>query len=178
MEWLVAALVMMSFAGCATVAVAVRVIRAVRRRALALSARAGLTARACTAGPAGEVARLRRDVHRALSDASRALAVARVTDTPVGDVPSLLTRLEMAGSGIDGELRMLETLRDPARITSAIEGPRSRARAMVAAASDLTTGLLTAAGDGAVDMSLLQAECALEAEALRAARRPSRRTSG
>lgn len=175
MEWLVALLVMMSFASCATVAIAVRLVRAVRARVLAVTDRAGLAARSYAGGPHGEVARLRRDLERSLSCAGRALAVARATSTPTGDVPSLLTRLEMAARGVDGELRMLETLPEPAAVAARLDGPRARVGALAAAAGDLSAGLLEAAGAGAVDVALLQAECAIEAQALRASRRPSER---
>jgi hypothetical protein len=75
----------------------------------------------------------------------------------------------MAADTVDGELRLLETLGDPRRVAAALEGPRTRAEALMSAAADLCQGLLHAAGALGVDVAWLQAECGVEAEALRAA---------
>ena len=83
-------------------------VRAARRRIRGLTDRARLTARAYGVGPAAEVARLRREMERSLGGARRALAAARAVHSPVGDVPSLLARLELAARAVDGELRVLE----------------------------------------------------------------------
>jgi hypothetical protein len=133
--------------------------------------RAGLAARAHGRGPAGEVARLRWDLDRGVTAARKALAVAQAIDAPVGDVPSLVARLEMAAHGVDGELRLLETQPDPARVMAGLDGPRGRAVALTDAASRLVAALLDAAGSGVLDVPLLHAECEMEAEALRATRR-------
>ncbi|MDQ1585677.1 MAG: hypothetical protein QOH80_1042, partial [Actinomycetota bacterium] len=90
-----------------------RAVRAVRRHALRVLARLGLAARAQTLGSFGEVARVRRDLHRSMTSARRALAIAQSTGAPVGDVASLLVRMEMAAGSVDAELQLLETLRDP-----------------------------------------------------------------
>jgi hypothetical protein len=150
-----------------------RAVLAVQCRAAELRAATALTARTYTFGPSGEVARLRRDLYRSIVSVRRALDVATATRAPVGDVPSLLARLEMAADTVDGELRLLETMRDPRQVSAALAGPRSRAQALMSAAADLSQGLLHAAGGLAVDVSWLQAECGIEAEALRAAGPPA-----
>ncbi len=149
--------------------VTVRVSRAVRRRAGAVTMRAKVVARGYAPGAMGEAARLRRELERARLSVRSGLSIARVTRAPIGDVPALLKRIEAAAVSVDAELRMVESMRDRSRMAAALEGPRSRAVALVAAADDLTAGLVAASGAGGADMSLLQAECAIEAEALRAA---------
>lgn len=173
MEVLLAVVATLVFMSCAVVGLALQTGRAVSRRVACVRDRARLAARSYAGGTAGEVARLRRDLERAVTAARKALAVADAIDAPVGDVPSLLARLELAAHGVDGELQLLETQPDPARVAAALDGPRGRASALTEAAGRLVDGLLDAAGSAAVDVALLQAECALEAEALRATRRPS-----
>src|SRR4051794_37678871 len=131
METLLALLAVLAFISCLVVSLAVRAERAVRRRVTAARERWALTARAHVGGPAGEVARLRRELARSLAGARRALAVARAVKAPVGDVPSLLARLELAAEDVDGELRMLEAQPDRARVAGRVEGPRSRALAVM-----------------------------------------------
>jgi hypothetical protein len=171
MEVLLAVLATLAFASCAVVGLTLRVTRGVRRRVDVVRRRAGLAARAHGRGPAGEVARLRWDLDRGVTAARKALAVAQAIDAPVGDVPSLVARLEMAAHGVDGELRLLETQPDPARVMAGLDGPRGRAVALTDAASRLVAALLDAAGSGVLDVPLLHAECEMEAEALRATRR-------
>jgi hypothetical protein len=140
-----------------------RAVRAARRKIARLGDRARLTARAHGVGPSAEVARLRREMARSLDGASRALAAARAVQSPVGDVPSLLARLELAARAVDGELRVLEG----ARITAQLAGPRSRAAVITSSTAHLVDGLLQAAGHDAEELSLLEAACAIEADALR-----------
>jgi hypothetical protein len=144
-----------------------RAVRAARRRIGKLSDRARLTARAHGLGPAAEVARLRREMDRSLSGARRALAAARAIQSPVGDVPSLLARLELAGRAVDGELRVLEAQTDASRIGAQLAGPRSRAEAISSSAAQLVDGLLQAAAYDAQELSLLQTACGIEADAMR-----------
>lgn len=174
METLLAVLGVLAFTSCLTGMLVVRVVRGVRRRVQLVRERLGLAARAYAGGVAGEVARLRREVDRSVTGARRALTAARAVDAPVGDVPSLLARLELAARAVDGELRMVEAQSDRARALAALAGPRSRALAVVESAASLVDGLLDAAGHRADDLAVLQAECAIEADALRAARRPGR----
>lgn len=148
-----------------------RAVRVARRRVERLADRARLTARTYGAGPSAEVARLRRDMDRSLSGARRALAASRAVHAPVGDVPSLLARLELAARAVDAELRVLESQPDPARAAAQLEGPRSRARLVASSAAQLVDGLLAAAGHDADDLTLLQTACTIEADALRAAGR-------
>lgn len=152
----------------AVVVVVRRGVAAARRRVSAMRERAGLTARSYAGGPAGEVARLRRGMDRSLSSCRRALATARSVQAPVGDVPSLLGRLDLAASAVDAELRLLEAQPDRARVAAALCGPRSRAEAVLSSAATLIEGLLHATGYDADNLSVLQAECAIEAEGLRA----------
>ena len=144
-----------------------RAVRSVRRRVSGASERARLMARAHGVGPAAEVARLRRDMTRTLAGAHRALDAAQAVDSPVGDVPALLARLELAAHAVDGELRVLEAQPERSRIVTRLAGPRSRAEAISSSAYQLVEGLLHAAGHRAEDLGLLQAACALEADALR-----------
>ncbi len=172
MELLLALVATLAFASCAVVGLTLRVTRGVRRRVHDVRRRAGMAARSYAGGPAGEVSRLRWDLERGVSAARKALAVAQAIDAPVGDVPSLLARLELAAHRVDGELRLLETQPDPARVVAGLDGPRGRAVALTDASSRLVGALLDAAGSGVLDVPLLHAECEMEAEALRATRRP------
>jgi hypothetical protein len=178
MDTLLAVLAVLAFTSCVTVMLVVRAVQAVRRRARELGERIGVTARAYAGGPAAEVARLRRELDRSVAGARRALHAARAVDAPVGDVPALLVRLELAARAVDGELRMLDGQRDPARVSAQLAGPRSRAQAVIESAAALVDGLLAAAGHSADDLAVLQAECAIEADALRAARRAGRSPLG
>jgi hypothetical protein len=153
-----------------------RAVRAARRRLARLSDRAWLTARAHGVGPTAEVARLRREMDRSLNGARRALAAARAIQSPVGDVPSLLARLELAGRAVDGELRVLEAQADMSRIEAQLAGPRSRAEAISSSAAQLVDGLLQATAYDAQELSLLQTACGIEADALRSTGRPGRTT--
>jgi hypothetical protein len=174
MDVLLVVLAMLLFCWCAVVVLVRRAVRGVRRRMQALRERAELTARAHSGHPTAEAARLRRDLERSLHGARRALAAARTVQAPVGDVPSLLARLELAARGIDAELRMVEAQPDQSRIPTQLAGPRSRARAVIDSASALVDGLLASTGHAAEDLSMLQAACGIEAEALRAASRSRR----
>ena len=144
-----------------------RAVRAARRKVARLSDRARLTARAHGIGPTAEVARLRREMDRSLDGARRALAAARAVHAPVGDVPSLVARLELAGRAVDGELRVLEAQSDTSRIVTQLAGPRSRAEAISSSAAQLVDGLLHATAYNADELSLLQTACDIEANALR-----------
>jgi hypothetical protein len=168
-ELLLAVMGTLAFISCVLVLASLKMVRAVTRRVREVQGRAGLAIRARSGGDYGEVAQLRRDVDRALTAARRALAAARAVNAPIGDVPSLLARLSLAAGQVDGELRLLEAQPDVARLQRQLPGPRSRAQAVTSAAADLVDGLSAAAGHGAADLSLLQAECSIEADALRAA---------
>jgi hypothetical protein len=151
-----------------------KAVRGVRRRVLALSDRAQLAARARGVGPAAEVARLRRDMDRSLAGARRALAAAQAVHAPVGDVPSLLARLELAARSVDGELRVLESQPDRSRVASQLAGPRSRVEVITGSSAALVDGLLHAAGHDSGDLALLQTACSIEADALRSLERQMR----
>lgn len=173
MELLVAALAVLAFTSCAVVGLAVRMTRSVRRRALGIRQRAGLFARSQVGGPAGEVARLRRDLDRSLACARQALEVSRSIGAPVGDVPSLLARLETAARTVDGELRLLQAQPVPHRVASGLAGPRARAAGVVTAAADIVDGLVEAAAHDESEIGRLREDCAVESRALRAAHRTS-----
>jgi hypothetical protein len=149
-----------------------RAALAARRRIRSLADQTRLTARAYGVGPAAEVARLRREMERSLDGARRALAAARTVQSPVGDVPSLLARLELAARGVDGELRVLEAHSDRGRIATQLARPRSRAEAICSSAAALVDGLLQAAAHDVEELTLLQTACAIEADALRVAGSP------
>jgi hypothetical protein len=142
-------------------------VRAARRIGRELTGRVVLVARAQGVGPQAEVARLRRDLDRSVGGARRALAAARTVHTPIGDVPSLLARLELAASTVEGELRVLEAHPGRERMAEQVAAAGSRVRAVESAAHDLVDGLLHAAGQGD-ELALLQTACAIEAQALRA----------
>jgi hypothetical protein len=174
MGTLMAVLATLAFCSCAVVLVVRTTVRAASRRMLALREAAVLRARAHGVGPAAEVARLRRDLDRSLGGARRALAAARTVQAPVGDVPSLLARLELAARAVDGELRMLESQPDRTRLAKGLAAARARADLVTTSASDLVDGLLHASGHQDDELSLLQAACAVEAEALRSSRPAAR----
>lgn len=174
METFVTILAALALTGCVAVLVIRRMLIAVRRRAVLLRDRAGLAVRAYAGGSVGETARLRRELHRSVTGVRRALEVAKAVNAPVGDTSSLLARLELAAHEVDGELRMLEAQPAGEPFGARLAGPRSRAQTIVDACDQLIDGLLSAAGRGASDLSLLQAECAIEADALRG---DSRRTN-
>jgi hypothetical protein len=144
-----------------------RLVLAASSRARAVSGQAALVLRASSVGPLGEAARLRHEMTRAVKGVRRALRAARAVDAPEGDVASLLARLELAAHEVDGELRMLEGQHDRRRVAAALAGPRTRARAVIDAAGDLVDALLAGADRAASDLSLLQVECSIEADALR-----------
>jgi hypothetical protein len=157
-----------------------RAVRAARRRIRRLTDRVRLAARAHGVGPGAEVAWQRREMERSLDGARRALAAAREVNSPVGDVPSLLARLELAARAVDGELKVLEAQSDAARIARQLAGPGSRAEVISSSAAALVDGLLQAAAYDAEELALLQTACAIEADALRAVGppRPGARRSG
>lgn len=162
----------MAFASCAMVVVVRRVVLAARRRVLGLVDRAQLAARSQGIGPTAEVARLRRDLRRSLTGLRRALDAARTVRAPIGDVPSLLARLELAAQSVDGELRMLEARPEGSIDARQLAGPRARVRTITSSATTLVDGLLQAAHFEADELALLQASCAIEGDALRAAAAP------
>ena len=168
MGTLMAVLATLAFCSCAVVLVVRSTVRAFRRRLLGLREAAVLRARSHGVGPVAEVARLRRDLERSVGGARRAFAAAQTVGAPVGDVRSLLARLELAARAVDGELRMLESQPDRSRLTEGLAGARVRAGLVTTSAADLVDGLLHAAGHQDDELSLLHAACAIEAEALRA----------
>jgi hypothetical protein len=176
-EILLAIVAILAVSSLCTLLLIRRAVRAARRRIGRLSDRAWLTARAHGTGPAAEVARLRREMERSLDGARRALAAARAIHSPVGDVPSLLARLELAGRAVDGELRVLEAQSDASRIEAQLAGTRARAEVISSAATQLVDGLLQAAAYDAEELSLLQTACAIEADALRSTVRHGRRAA-
>lgn len=168
METLLAVLAILAFSSLCIVVLVRRAVRAARRRIRRLADRARLTARAHGVGPCAEVARLRREMERSLDGARRALGAARAVHAPVGDVPSLLARLELAARAVDGELRVLEAQSDGARIATQLAGPCSRAKVISSSAALLVDGLLHATAFDVEELTLLQTACAIEADALRA----------
>lgn len=170
MEWVLAVLGVLALTGALGVVLVMRVLRALRQRARAVADRAGLRARATLGvGASAELARCRRELAEAVTGLRRALAVAHDHDTPVGDVPALLRRLEAAAEAVDGELRVIEALRDPRRIAAVLPGPRTRAAAIIESADDLARALAEAGAGASADVATLRAECTLEAQALREA---------
>ncbi len=167
MGTLLAVLATLAFSSCAVVVVLRSAVRALRSRLTVLRDAAGLRARAYGVGPAAEVARLRREMERSLGGARRALAAARAVHAPVGDVRSLLGRLELAARGVDAELRVLEAQPDRSRVPAGLDTARVRAGMVTTAAAELVDGLLHAAGHRDDELALLHATCAVEAEALR-----------
>jgi hypothetical protein len=167
MQTLLAVLATSAFCSCVVVLVVRRAVRWVRRRVVRLGERAQLVARAYGVGPQAELARLRREVDRSVTGAHRALAAAKAVDAPVGDVPGLLARLDLAARSVDGELRMLESHRDPRRIEAQLEQSRARVGLITSSAAQLVDGLLHAAGHDGADLVLLQTACGIEADALR-----------
>ena len=178
MGTLMAVLATLAFCSCAVVFVVRSMVRAFRRRLLGVRESALLRARSHGVGPAAEVARLRRDMERSVGGARRALAAAQTVGAPLGDVRSLLARLELAARAVDGELQMLESQPDRSRQTVGLAGARVRAGLVTTSAADLVDGLLHAAGHQDDELSLLHAACAIEAEALRVSSRSASRRVG
>ena len=170
MGTLMAVLATLAFCSCVVVLVVRSAVRALRRRLLALRDAATLRVRAHGVGPTAEVARLRREMERSLAGARRALAAARALDAPVGDVRSLLGRLELAGRAVDAELQVLEAQPDRTRQAAGLTAVRVRADLVTRSAAELVDGLLHGAGHRDDELSLLHAACAIEAEALRSSR--------
>ena len=168
MTSLVVVLATCLFAWCAVLLVVRRALRAARGVGARLSDRAHSAVLAHGTGPAAEAARLRRDMDRAVSGARRALAAATAVGAPTGDARSLLARLELAARSVEAELRVIEAHPDPARVRSAVAGPRERAALVRSAAAALVDGLVDAAGHDADDLALLHTACVIEGEALRA----------
>ena len=173
MTWPLGLLVLVVALGGLTVMVTVRVSRALRRAARSVAEQTRVTSRAYAPGALGESARLRRELARAQQSVRSSLGAARAAHAPVGDVPALLRRIEAAAARVDAELRMVESVRDPAGRSVALAGPRSRAQALITSADDLAAGLAAASAAGAADLAMLQAECAIEAEVLRSAAGPA-----
>jgi hypothetical protein len=167
MTTLVIILAMLLVSGAVGLWLLRRLVRRARAGLAEVREQAGLAVRAHAPGPQGEVVRLRREMNRSVVGARRALRAARAVDAPEGDVAALLSRLELAAHQVDAELRMLEAEPDRQRLRAALDGPRSRARVVISSAGDLVDALLLGASRGATDLSLLQAECAIEADALR-----------
>jgi hypothetical protein len=165
-----AVMAVLVFSGCTVVIAARHVWRGVRRRLLVLRDRAQLAAQARGLGPPAAAARLRREMERSLSGARRALTAARAIDAPVGDVPSLLARLELSAKAVDGELRVLTSQPDGSRMAAQLAGPRKRVHAIAESAACLVDGLFDAASHDAAELTALQAACAIEADAPRASR--------
>jgi hypothetical protein len=174
MQTLFAVLATVAFSSCVLVLAVRSAVRVVRRRLVRLRDRAQLVARARGIGPQAEVARLRRELDRSLAGARRALAAAQAVQAPVGDVRSLLARLELAARSVDGELRMLASQPEPTRVAAQLDGPRSRVEIITTSAGQLVDGLLHAAGHDTDEITLLQAACAIEADALRSLAGPGR----
>jgi hypothetical protein len=164
MQVFLAVLATLAFCSCAVLLVIRAAVHAVRRRV----DRARLLARGYGVGPAAEVARLRREVDRSLTGARQALAASQAVHAPVGDVRSLLARLELAARSVDAELRVLESQPDRSRVAAQLDGPRARVGIITSSAGALVEGLLAAAGYDAAELGLLQTACAIEADALRA----------
>lgn len=172
MQTLLAVLATLAFCSCAAVLVIRAMTRALRRQATRLRDRAQLVARAHGVGPRADVARLRREMEHSLAGARRALAAAQAVGAPVGDVRSLLARLELAARSVDAELRVLEAQPDRSRVAAQVDGPRSRAGVITTSCALLVDGLLHAAGHDAAELALVQAACSIEADALRATAPP------
>jgi hypothetical protein len=116
-------------------------------------------------------------VGRAVRGVRRRVVTFRDRAELVARAHGMLARLELAARSVDGELRMLDAHPDRARITAQLDGPRSRAQAIIASAAALVDGLLHAASYDADELAMLQAACGIEADSLRATRaagRPAR----
>ena len=166
-ELVLAVLAVVVFVTCTVVGVSLLALRALRRAVSPAVDRAGLALQARSRGPAGEVARLRRDLDTAVRRGGRSLAVARAVHAPVGDVPALLDRIESAARDLNAELRAVGSVADPARAGALLAETRHRVTELVAAADDVAEGVARAAAPGGADIAELRAACAAEAEALR-----------
>lgn len=151
------------------VVIAVRLLTEARSRVVATVEHARLKARAYTLGPVAEVARLRLDLRASVAAARRALACAVAASWPVGDAASLVRRLEVAAAGVDVELRSLELEADPAHLTAVLPVLRSRTASVCNSAAGLRRALLDSSlRVSESEIAALDADCAVEARALRA----------
>lgn len=146
-----------------------RLARRGRARLGATAERLQLGARAVAVGPRAELARLRLELRSSIESGRRVLAVASAAHWPLGDAPMLLRRLERAAAAVDAELTALGHERDERRLATLLPALRARVTALTTSAGSLRQGLMESSMRlGADELSALQADCALEARALRA----------
>ena len=167
MEWLLAVLAVLAALFGALVVLVLVVVRAAKRAVTPMVQRAGLAVAAQAPGAGGAVARLRRDLDEAVRRGRRALAVADSLGTPVGDVPSLLDRIETAAADTSGELRAISAVTDPTRRAALLAGAQRRVAELVSAADDLAEAVAHAAAEARSDVGELRSACVAEVEALR-----------
>lgn len=147
----------------------VRVARRARARVGTTAERVRLGAHAAAGGPRGEVARLRLELRGSTESVRRVLAVAGASRWPVGDAPLLLLRLERAAASVDAELVAVGHERDERRAAALLPALRARVATLATSAGSLRQGLVESSLRlGADELSALQADCAVEARALRA----------
>ncbi len=167
MEWLLAVLAVLAVLFGAIAVLTVLAVRAAKRAVTPMVQRAGLSVAAQAPGAGGAVARLRRDLDDAVRRGRRALAVARALGSPVGDVPSLLDRIETAAADTSGELRAISAVTDPSRRAALLTNAKRRVSELVGAADDLAEAVAHAAAGARSDIGELRSACFAEAEALR-----------
>ena len=167
MEWLLGVVAVLVVLFCAFVGLTLLTVRAVGRAVVPMVERAGLAVSARAPGASGEVARLRRDLDEAVRRGRRALGVAQALDSPVGDAPSLLSRIEAAAADTSGELRAISAVADPGRRAALLSSAKLRVVGLIEATDDLAEAVAHGAAEARTDLGELRADCAAEAEALR-----------
>ena len=167
MEWLLAVLAVLAVLFGAIAVLTVLAVRGAKRAVTPMVQRASLSVAAQAPGAGGAVARLRRDLDDAVRRGRRALAVANALGSSVGDVPSLLDRIETAAADTSGELRAISAVTDPSRRAALLTSAKRRVSELVGAADDLAEAVAHSAAGARSDIGELRSACFAEAEALR-----------
>jgi hypothetical protein len=103
-----------------------------------------LRAEHASSGFEAEVIDLRLHLQEEMADARRAVEAARAAGELVGDLPDLLTRLEMAADRVDKYLRLLQRSADDRLAHRSLRPARRQVGDVVAAARDLRRAAIAA----------------------------------
>lgn len=127
-------------AGAVLIAVALLVARRLVIAGQEAAGRLTVRAHALRPGAVGELARLRRDLQRALDGVARDVHLAGAAGWPLGDAPHLAARLQVSGAGLDHQLAAAAR-RDPGACGREVAVLSPQVRAVAGAADELAAGL-------------------------------------
>ena len=123
--------------------------------------------------PHAEVALLRAELRTSLADLRRTLRRAQSAGWCLGDAPALTRRIETAATTVDAELKTAGLERDGGQLLGVLPQLRQRAATVCESAGQLRRGLLASSlRTGTDELDALHADCATEAQALRAQAHP------